>query len=356
MSRGRILRFSDILGQERAKRALQYPILSGRLPHAYLFSGIAGVGKTSMGMVLAASLNCKSKNGLDACGTCSACRQLISGNFPDFLIIRPDGDSIKSIKIKHIRELQESMRFAPLAGGYRVVIIDQAETMTEEAANAFLKTLEEPPKANLLILNAIEPDNLLPTIVSRCQKITFAPLAAELIVEYLVREIGIQGKSATVLAKLSQGSLGKAIAMAESDFLERREKWLKCAMEIPQMDLDELFDVALQLSNERAPLNSKDSKYDIGGLFDLLGVLATWYRDLLLLKRNGREDLIINADHYAELKNFAKKFTLLAIYESLLVLDQAQKDIRARYNKALVFQKTMLRLRELAEESQGAGK
>ena len=351
MSRDRIMRFSELLGQERAKRTVERSILSQRLPHAYLFSGIAGVGKTSMGMAIAGSLNCKSRNGVDACGTCTTCRQLMSGNFPDFIIVRPEGDSIK---IRQIREIQESMRFAPLAGGYRVVILDQADTMTEEAANAFLKTLEEPPKANLFILNAIEPDNLLPTIVSRCQKVPFVPLAVDLIVDYLVKEIGIQRETAIVLAKLSEGSLGKAIAMAESDFLERRDKWLKRAMEIPQLNPEELLDVALELSDEKAASDSKGSKYEIGGLLDLLGVMAVWYRDLLLLKGKGSEDLIVNADHYAELKNFARKFKLLQVYESLLVLDQAQRDIRARRNKALVLERTMLRLRELAGEGRGA--
>jgi len=117
---------------------------------------------------------------------------------------------------------------------------------------------------------------------------------------------------------------------------------------------EELLDVALELSDEKAAGDSKGSKYETGGLLDLLGVMAVWYRDLLLLKGKGSEDLIVNADHYGELKNFARKFKLLQVYESLLVLDQAQRDIRARRNKALVLERTMLRLRELAGEGRGA--
>jgi len=345
MNQRPIIRFSQILGQEQAKRLITHSILNSRLPHAYLFSGIAGVGKTSMGKAIAASLNCDSPYGAEACGVCKSCKQLIGGNFPDFIMLGPEKDSIK---IKQIREIQDSLRFAPLKGGHRVIVLDQADTMTEEAANAFLKTLEEPPKRNLFILNAVEPDNLLPTVVSRCQKVPFVPLPADLIAEYLVREVGTEKDVAVMLAKLSEGSLGKAVAMAESDFLEHREKWLRQAMEIPQLDPELALEVAFELSKTNAVADREGSKYEIGGLLDLLGVFAVWYRDLLVLKSEGSENLIVNADYRGQLQNFARKFKLLELYESLLVLDQAQRDIRMRRNKALVLERTVLRLRELA--------
>ena len=345
MSERQTVQFSRIVGQEKAKRIVGKAILNRRVPHAYLFTGIAGVGKTSLGIAIAASLNCRERKGAEACGECSSCRQIMNGHFPELFVIRPEGDVIK---IDQIREAQDSMRFAPMAGGHRVIILDQADTMTEEAANAFLKTLEEPPNSNLLILNAVEPANLLPTIVSRCQKVRFAPLAVETIAGYLVNEMGIRRETATVLARLAEGSLGKAIAMAEGDFLERREKWLKRAMEIPSMTATEALEIALELSGEKSTSAAQGSKYEIGGLLDLLGVLAIWYRDLLLLKKEGAETLVVNADLMEELKKFVRKFKLLQLYESLLVLDQAQRDIRMRRNKALVLEKTMLRLRELA--------
>jgi len=348
MSSLRIIQFSHILGQEKAKRIVQQAVLSGRVPHAYLFTGITGVGKTSLATAMAASLNCKSRKGVEACGKCSSCRQISSGNFPDFSLISPEGGAIK---IRQIREAQDSMRFAPMAGPYRVVILDQAETMTDEAANAFLKTLEEPPKGNVLVLNAVEPANLLPTIVSRCQRVPFVPLATEQIVDYLVNETGMQGEKAVVLAKVAEGSLGRAIAMAQSDFLEQREKWLKKAMKIPELNAAAAFDMALELSGEKGADVEQGSKYEVGGLLDLLGVLAMWYRDLLLLKTGGAQSLLVNADLLGELKSFARKFKLLQIYESLLILDQAQRDIRMRRNKALVLEKMVLSLRDLARSS-----
>ncbi len=345
MKETQIIKFSNILGQEKAKRIVRQALSKGRIPHAYLFSGIPGVGKTSLGRAIAAYLNCKNREQNEACGQCRTCNQIERNNHPDLTVIQSEGDSIK---IKQVREIQESMRFAPFSGQFRVIIIDQADTMTEEAANAFLKTLEEPPPRNLLILNATEPDNLLPTIVSRCQRVAFVPLEANLIADYLLREIGIEEKTALVLARLSEGSLGKAIAMAQTDFLERREKWLQCAMNIPTLRPEQLIDVALELSNEKTPGGNATPKYEIGGLLDLLGVMAMWYRDLLLLRQAGPDYLVFNVDFLGQLKYFARKFKLLQLYESLLVLDQAQRDIRMRRNKALVLERTMLVLRQLA--------
>lgn len=345
MSEGQAVRFSQILGQEKAKKIVAQAILNKRVPHAYLFTGIPGVGKTTLGIAITASLNCRARKGVEACGECRSCRQIMNGNFPELFVIRPEGDSIK---ISQIREAQDDMRFAPMGNGYRVIILDQADTMTDEAANAFLKTLEEPPKGNLLILNAVEPANLLPTIVSRCQKVPFAPLPVGTIAEYLTARIGVDEKRATVLARLAEGSLGKAIAMADSDFLERRETWLKKVMQIPELDEAQAIDMALELTGEKSAGAHQGAKYEIGGLLDLLGVLAIWYRDLLLLKRQGVETLVVNVDFLEELKKFARKFKLLQLYDSLLVLDQAQRDIRMRRNKALVLEKTMLRLRRLA--------
>ena len=340
-----IIRFSDIVGQEKAKRILQQAILRSRLPHAYLFTGIPGVGKTSMAMALAAAINCKSRLDTEACGQCVHCRQLKGGNFPDFCIIRPEAGSLK---IQQIRELQQMMRFAPLASGYRVTVLDQADAMTEEASNAFLKTLEEPPKNNLFILNAVEPANLLPTIVSRCQKVAFLPLRSDTIMRHLISKRQIPESLALVLARLAEGSLGRALAMEHSDFVDKRRLWVQKAMEIPRLSQAKVLDLAQELSEEKSSARTATDKYEIGGLLDLLGILAMWYRDLLLLKGGGSEDLVMNADFVPELKKIAKNLTLLELYKSLLALDQAQKDIRMRRNPTLVMERTMLQLRELS--------
>lgn len=174
--------FSQIIGQERAIKFLKRAMAREKIPHAYLFVGIPGTGKKITALALTQAINCnESKNG-DGCGRCRSCRQVMSGNFPDILFIKPED---QSIKIEQIRGLNRLLGFKSVSGRFRVSIIHQAETMTEEAANSFLKILEEPPQGNILILNVTEPLDLLPTIVSRCQKVPFLPISTHLIADWI---------------------------------------------------------------------------------------------------------------------------------------------------------------------------
>ena len=167
--------FSEILGQKTAKRFLKQVMASGKIPHAYLFTGIPGIGKTTTAMAFAMALNCREPVDFEGCGQCPSCRQFKGKNFPDFISILPEG---QNIRIDQIKELNRKLGFAPVSGGYRVCVIHQADAMNDESANSFLKTLEEPPPGNILILRVTESLDLLPTIVSRCQQVPFQPLPA----------------------------------------------------------------------------------------------------------------------------------------------------------------------------------
>ncbi len=172
--------FSQIIGQDRAIEFLKRVIVRDRMPHAYLFTGIPGVGRTTTALALTQTLNCRQSMNGEGCGRCQSCRQIMNGHFVDLLSLHPDG---QNIKIEQMRDLNHRLSFKPLSGNHRVSIIHQAEMMTLVAANSFLKTLEEPPPRNILILNVIEPLDLLPTIVSRCQRIPFNPLSVKLITD-----------------------------------------------------------------------------------------------------------------------------------------------------------------------------
>jgi len=333
------------VGQHTAKNFLKNVMASRKIPHAFLFTGIPGIGKTSTAMAFAGALNCSAPLEFDGCGHCRSCRQFSGGNFPDFVSIRPEG---QNIRIDQIKDLNRSLGFAPISGGYRVCVIHQAETMTDEAANSFLKTLEEPPPKNILILKVTEPLDLLPTIVSRCQKVPFQPLRAQDISPWLVKNRGIDHKTARLLAKISAGSLGRALKMYESDFLEKRSLWLARLKQLPGFSREEALNIALQCAEEDRKKRLDSSSDGEAGMLDMLSVWVNWYRDLLLLRVGGDSDSLINIDFFDELKKNSTSFNIESLIESIQAVYQAQSDIRKMRNAVLAMGHMVMALNRLA--------
>ncbi|MBW1785374.1 MAG: DNA polymerase III subunit delta' [Deltaproteobacteria bacterium] len=335
--------FSHILGQEKPKQFLKKVLAGKKIPHAYLFTGMPGVGKTTMAMAMAMALNCGEPRDHEGCGQCPACRQIAGGRFPDFLVIEPEG---KNIKIDQVREFNRMLGFAPAVGKYRVCVFRQAETMTGEAANSFLKTLEEPPPANVIILNATEPLDLLPTTVSRCQRVSFQPLSTGDIAHWLTGEKGEDPEKAEVLGRISGGSLGRALLMQGGDFLEKREKWLLGVTKLPALSNIEAVDMALGLA-----AGEKTGGFSAGGtepgILDLVSTWRSWYRDLMLCKAEGPENLLINMDFSRRLKSVVETYIIKNLVESVDALDRADRDLRILRNPKLVMADTALRLRRL---------
>lgn len=339
------MRFSDIIGQERAKGFLKRVMGERKVPHAYLFTGIPGIGKTSMATALTMALNCHEPGDLDGCGNCPSCRRLVGGNFPDFILIRPDG---QNIKIEQIRELNRRLGFAPVSASFRVCVLQQAETMTSEAANSFLKTLEEPPAGNILILSAREPLDLLPTIVSRCQRVPFQPLPTRAMVDWLVSQRGLDRQKAEVAARGAAGSLGTALRICDENFLEMRKEWLSALLKLPAISIGEAVEMAFQWTRKNRHLRGGDGEPGGSVLMDMLHVWGSWYRDLLLVKVGGPGDLIINVDFSDRMGPVTKCFRRAALVESLLVVSQAVRDLRRMRNAALVLERAVLHLKRLA--------
>jgi len=179
--------FSSIYGQEGPIAVLRGAIGKNRVPHAFLFYGAEGIGKRTTALVFAKALNCE-KGGADSCDGCTSCRKIDSGNHPDILIIEPEG---QFIKVADIKGLQERMRFRPLEGARRVVIIDDAERMNITSANSLLKTLEEPSPTNVFVLVSSRPHLLPLTIPSRCHRLRFNPVQRDVIAAFLEKEIAL---------------------------------------------------------------------------------------------------------------------------------------------------------------------
>ncbi len=261
------MRFSDIRHQERALSIVRRALCSGRMPHAYLFEGPEGVGKELAARALAARLLCEDDSlapDADACGQCLACRLMAAGNHPDFHLIHrglhkvhPDR-AIRQSKglflavdlIRHF--LIEPATMRPAQGRRRVFLIRDAERMNEEAQNALLKTLEEPPGAACLILVTSSATRLLPTIQSRCQRVPFGLLPADFVGQELVGRLGIPAADGRVLAALSDGRLGVAIRWQQVGLLAALDAAGACVAHVPEGDPESFSKSLIELATELA--------------------------------------------------------------------------------------------------------
>ncbi len=215
--------FDQILGHERPVQVLRRALVTGRVPHAYLFWGPDGVGKERAARELAAALLCGDPEALsrgEACGVCGACRKALTGSHPDLHLLAPKG---ASLPIADVRTLQETLSFQAFERGRKVAIIRDAFRMTREAANALLKTLEEPPAGTHLVLLAHHRNQLLPTLVSRCQSLRFDPIPEDAVRRLLEAE-GVEAGAAQVLAEVSGGCPGSVWGQAPETFAATGEE------------------------------------------------------------------------------------------------------------------------------------
>lgn len=321
--------FKEIIGHRRSVRLLQKAILNNHLPQAYLFLGREGIGKRLTALTLAKALNCE-EGKEDCCEKCLSCRKIEDFNHPDVSVIYPDG---QFIRIDKIRQLQRSLSYRPYEGKKRVCILDGADRMKAEGANALLKTLEEPPPDTLLILLATERDLLLPTIVSRCQQVRFTSLPINQMIEELTRRLSMEKREAKTVAELSQGSLGRALEMFNHEVWEKRPKIIQDLMDLPSQDVQRAFTIAESLADfgESLPL--------------VFPVMISWYRDLIIWNEQKDVDRLINQDFYEEIRERAVLMSRRSLVRRIEAINQMSKALSRNVNRLLAMESLMLQLR-----------
>ncbi|MFZ5586220.1 MAG: DNA polymerase III subunit delta' [Thermodesulfobacteriota bacterium] len=266
------MRLEGLLGQERAQAQLLAEAANHRLAHAYVFVGPLGCGRGSAALALFRALNCADPPNAP-CGQCASCRKAAAGQHEDLIVLAPPNDQASAqIRVEEVREMIRALSFAPYGGGYRLVLIRSAGQMNPSSANALLKTLEEPPPGNLLVLTVQDPAELLPTIVSRCRRVNFLPLAEELIAAELIRR-GLTPEAAGMKAALSGGSLGRALELDQERLAATLHRLLAHLAGAGEALAD--WAMAEELV---APFRGGE-RLDRQGLVELLDLLALYLRD-----------------------------------------------------------------------------
>ncbi|OEU52110.1 MAG: DNA polymerase III subunit delta' [Desulfuromonadales bacterium C00003096] len=318
--------FASIIGHDRQKDLLRRALSSGRLPHAYLFEGPAGIGKRLMALALARAIFCQQGNG---CGDCAACRKVDHHNHPDLHFVEADGNSIK---IEQIRTMQKELSYRPLEAPKKICVIDNAEKLNLAAGNALLKTLEEPTANTLIILLTDRPDALLITVRSRCQRLPFARIERKLLMDVLCEQLAIDDTEAHILTSLANGSFKKALGKDRDLYIEGRRELLKTLTGLSPGSVLPLFSFAEKLVQDKEMLP------------EILEIFQAFYRDLLLYRHGRPERELVNIDLMEKIHRVANNESTPSLLSKLSALDQTRRHLARNVNRQLAVEVLLMHL------------
>jgi DNA polymerase-3 subunit gamma/tau len=345
-------RFEEVAGQEHVTRTLANAIRTGRIPPAYIFSGQRGIGKTTTARILAKALNCEKGPTVEPCNECRFCRDVTSGSSLDVIEI----DAASNRGIDQIRELREMVRYASSGGRYRVVILDEAHQLTGEAANALLKTLEEPPERVLFILATTQPEDLPETIRSRSQHFHFRSLSFQDIVGALEgvakkERLEIEDGALAVIARAAEGSVRDALSLTEQAMAYCGERISATQVRellgvVPEEVLEEMMGAIAAQSAERALLLVH--RLVAGGqhLQHFVREAIRHVRNLLIARVAGADSELVAAprDEREALGRQAAQFSEEDLTRFFSILLDTETDLRRKPDPALHLELGLLRM------------
>ncbi|HJX69871.1 MAG TPA: DNA polymerase III subunit delta' [Dehalococcoidia bacterium] len=324
----------QVLGHPKATTLLERSIQRGRLSHAYLFVGPPHVGKMTLALNLAQAVNCQAED--VPCGECASCRRIASGKHADVQIIGLISTEKKEISIEQMREMQNSASLPPYEGKQKVFIIEKADLLSHEASNSLLKTLEEPLPGILFILLTARERLLLPTIISRCQRVELRPLPFTTVEEVLHQRYGVPEQKADLLARLSEGCLGWALlAIRDERLLEERTQRLNTLIALTGASSRQRLAYATKLAAQFSQAREEMEK--------VLALWVNWWRDLLLVK-GGNGKSITNTDQESALLQQAKKHSLRQIKDFIHHLQAVSEQLEQNANPRLALEVLMLNM------------
>jgi DNA polymerase-3 subunit delta' len=318
--------------QPVVSKMLTKSIKKDRLAHAYLFEGERGTGKKEFALFLAKTLFCRDLNEITPCNSCINCKRIESGNHPDVHVIEPDGLSIKKQQIGH---LQGEFSKTGVESKQKYYIINQADRMTTNASNSLLKFLEEPNNQTTAILLTEQINQMLDTIISRCQTLSFRPVSKQLLVSQLIEE-GIQPSSANLVVQLTN-SLEQASILAKDDWFAEARKVVLQLCEV----LDSNSQHGMIFIQEKWLSQFQDREQNERGL----DLLLVYYRDLLSVLI-GEEDSIILSDQRDQLKHRALQISQKHVIQKMNAILEAKRRLSANVQSQLLMEQLVLNLQE----------
>ncbi len=320
-----------MLGHEWAVDLLRGHLTNERARHAYLITGPQGVGRRTLAIRLAQALNCSQPiEPAIPCGECRACRLIEKMQHPDFSVVQAEAG--RALKVDQIRELQRTLSLSPYEATYKIALLLRFEEANPNAANALLKTLEEPPPQVIMLLTASDAAALLPTIISRCEVMRLRPLSIEPVSEGLQTRWGLPAEEAHLLAHLSGGRPGYALNLSRNpEVLEQRESQLDEHQRLLSASRVERFSYADELSKDKSILQST------------LQTWLTFWRDVML-RTAGSSAPLTNIDRESEIDSLAEKVVLANAQTTVKQLERSIEQIERYINARLVTEVFMLDL------------
>lgn len=343
--------FSDVVGQPQVTSTLKNELISGRLAHAYLFTGSRGTGKTTCAKILAKAVNCLNPQNGDPCGECEICRGLDNGSVLDVVEI----DAASNNGVENIRTLREEANFTPAAAKYRVYIIDEVHMLSIGAFNALLKTLEEPPEHVIFILATTEVHKLPATILSRCQRFDFRRIAPADIADRLTYIAGeenasIEPEAALLLARLADGALRDALSLLDQCLGRGRDVTVDLVTQTAGLaGREHLFRLADAVTGKDAgtALRVIDELYTASkDMARLCEELSGYFRGLMLLKtmKDARDILAVPEEEYQAMASRALPSSLPVILHCLDTMQDALERMYRGGNRRIEIEMAILRL------------
>lgn len=343
-----------ILGHENVVAPLLRSVREGRGAHAYLITGPPRVGKRTLARVLAAAFCCAAPDA--PCGACAVCRRVAGGKHPDVETLAPGGvcdeaehdhsrDSSRDVRICQVRRAERLLNLTPFEGRVRVVIVAPADALNAQSADAFLKTLEEPPAQAVIVLVAAEPQALPETVRSRCRRAALHTLPVAVVARLLREERGAAPEQAELLARLSGGHIGWALAaLDDPGFLETRREHLDRIADLATRGRVERFAYAEELA-ARFTRNRDD-------VYAILSLWVDWWRDMLLTGA-GTDQGIVNGDRRPQLATAVGRYEPAAVARFLRALRECRHDLEDNVNPRLALEHLVLAVPARASAGRG---